>query len=124
MGEHAPRFDERWQTEAAPYLPSHNMHQSRQLQSGGYGSRSLKDGGPRDRGYPSRASDTSSIASSYAPSELSMDVQRRHGVGGRSYANETAGARRNHARPSSDSSQVGSLLRHDDVGRHNSSHRR
>lgn len=127
--EHAPRFDERWQTDAAPYLPSHNMRESRQLQSGGYVSQSLKDGGPRDRGFPSRASDISSTASSYAPSELSIGMQRGHGGGCRgndkgSHVNGAGGARRNCARPSSDSSQVGALLRHDDVGHYNSSHRR
>lgn len=118
--EHAPRFEERWHTEAAPYIPSHNMNRSKPLTSGGLGAQSL-DHRPACRGgYPSRASDTCSTASSYAPSEVG-DMPRRGALGPESRG--SAGSRQNHVRPSSDSSQVGSLLRHEDMRSNASQHR-
>jgi hypothetical protein len=107
----ACQFDDRWRREAAPHLPSHRIHQSKCVPSG---SPSLgQEARPFGRGgYPSRATEKSiSSISSRMPIDSSE-------VPGQSSS-------KSHSRHALDSSQVGSLLRHEDVrssqsGRHRS----
>lgn len=114
--DHAPRFDERWKSEAAPYLPTHG-HSSRRELGGRLDPQSLEKlasrtlAGPAHHGYHSRSG-----RPQYAPSDAGSDVVSTvaSDAGYRQSGQRSSGHRQ--TRTSSDSSQVGSLLRHEFVG--------